>query len=137
MLVRFKKNWKEFKASRPGHRFQERCERRQKQAGPGFNWKRFANVAGGIVLTLLGLFLLPAPGPGSIVVVAGLALLGSEFLFLARFLDWSEVKGRRLLKWAVKKWRTLSRPARISLMAAACLMAAGLAWAGFLLLVKH
>jgi len=43
-------------------------------------------IAGGIV-TLVGLVLVPYPGPGWLIVFAGLAILASEFEFAARILE--------------------------------------------------
>lgn len=133
MTSTFKKNWKEFKSSRPGHRFRDRYERRQKQAGKGFNWHRFLNVGGGVIVVLLGLVLMPAPGPGGLVAVVGLALLGSEFLGLAKFLDWAEVKGRRMIKRILSWWRRAGALQRTSVIATVCMLAAGAAFAGWAL----
>jgi uncharacterized protein (TIGR02611 family) len=50
----------------------------------------------GLVIIAGGVVLLPAPGPGWLVIGAGAALLAREFLFLARFLDRLEVRLRRI-----------------------------------------
>ncbi|MEZ0273450.1 MAG: PGPGW domain-containing protein, partial [Roseimicrobium sp.] len=94
MLASIKEHWHELKSSRPGHRFQERYHRRKKEHRGHFGWGHWLNIVGGFFLVVVGVFLLAAPGPGMLVSVAGLSLLGSEFLTLARFLDWAEVRLR-------------------------------------------
>ena len=53
------------------------------------------------------LFLGPAPGFGFGTAFIGLALLASEFMFIARFLDKAEVKLRSLGREFRDIWRTL------------------------------
>jgi hypothetical protein len=84
----------------PGRRFQERYERRsQTERG---RLSRYAAVAAGIVLTLVGIFFLAVPGPGIPILVLGLALIAQESAVTARLLDRAEV---RLREW----WKRLRR----------------------------
>ena len=53
-------------------------------------------IGGGVVIILVGMFLLPAPGPGMLVVVIGAALTAQESFFVARALDSAEVSLRRM-----------------------------------------
>ncbi len=58
-------------------------------------------VVGGLV-TALGLVLLVLPGPGILVVLAGLAILASEFRFARRLLAWARERAhaaRRRTPW--------------------------------------
>lgn len=58
-------------------------------------------VVGGLI-TALGLVLLVLPGPGILVVLAGLAILASEFRFARRLLDWARARAhaaRRRTPW--------------------------------------
>jgi uncharacterized protein (TIGR02611 family) len=48
---------------------------------------RLAIIVGGSVVTLIGLVLLVAPGPGWLVILAGLLLLSKEVPFAARWVD--------------------------------------------------
>ena len=64
-------------------------------------------VVGGILLVVASLFLGPAPGFGFGTAFIGLALLASEFLFIARFLDKAEVKLRSLGRELRDIWKTL------------------------------
>jgi len=49
-----------------------------------------------------------APGPGTLTLVIGLSMLGSEFLTVARFLDWAEVRLRKVAHFVEDVWRSSS-----------------------------
>jgi uncharacterized protein (TIGR02611 family) len=93
-----KEHWRELKEGRPGHRFQDRYHRKRDSQQSRFNPMRILKIITGVVITIVGLLLVPAPGPGWPVVFIGLALLSVEFLVIARFLDWVEVRGRRIIE---------------------------------------
>ena len=82
----------------------------------------------GTAVVVVGLVLVPLPGPGWAIVYAGLALLGTEF-------HWARVVSTavlRLVQPAVSRARSAPRPARAALGIAVLLAAAGpavlLAW---------
>jgi hypothetical protein len=87
--------------STPGRRFQERYRRMQGRKGSA--WKRCAFVIGGVLLVLVGLFFCAVPGPGIPILAAGLALIAQESKVLARALDKTELRLRRI--WANYKAR--------------------------------
>lgn len=62
----------------------------------------------GSVITLLGLFLVPVPGPGWATVFLGLGVIAGEFLSVAKALDTVELKGRAVLKSAERWWERVS-----------------------------
>jgi len=70
--------------------------------------KKLATIIGGVGLVLAGLVLVPAPGPGWLLVAVGLGLLGSEILSVARFLDASECKLRGWANAARMAWKNAS-----------------------------
>jgi len=55
-------------------------------------------VAGGFV-ALLGLVLIPYPGPGWLIVFAGFAILATEFTFAQKALDWLREKYDGWVAW--------------------------------------
>lgn len=67
-------------------------------------------ISAGLIALPVGLFLLPAPGPGTVVIAFGAVLLAREFRVAAQVLDWVEVRGRRLVRWAKDAWRRVRRP---------------------------
>jgi hypothetical protein len=99
------KDWRRLKNGKPGRRFldfhRSRCER---WAGM-WPWERILAVAVGVVLIVCGLAIGWLPGPGGFIAVVGAALLGVEWLPVARALDWVEVRARNA-------WRFLTRPIR-------------------------
>lgn len=63
------------------------------------NGKKIGAAIGGGFVTLLGLVLIPYPGPGWLIVFAGLAILATEFKFAARALKWLKGKYNAWKKW--------------------------------------
>jgi hypothetical protein len=104
MIGRAKRSWRHFTSSKPGDRFQVRYYYR-KQSGPG-RLSRIFNIVIGSALVLFSAFFGWAPGPGVVTLVIGLAMIGGEFLPVARFLDWAEVKLRKLAHFVEKVWRS-------------------------------
>lgn len=92
--------------------------------GNGNPVKRAAVLVGGGALLLLGIALLVLPGPGLLLVLAGLLVLSSEFPAVARYVDPVRVRAMRAAEESV------SSPLRIaaSAVCAAALVAAGIVW---------
>ena len=63
------------------------------------------NLVAGTVLVIFSAFFGWAPGPGLLTFLLGLALIGGEFLPVARFLDWAEVRLRKLAHFVAVLWR--------------------------------
>ena len=80
-------------------------------------------VAGGVVL-LVGIALLVLPGPGLLLVLAGLLILASEFPALERFIDPVRDRAMKAAEDSV------SSPLRIagSVLCGLALIAAGIIW---------
>jgi len=60
--------------------------------------KVLIGIVGGIV-ALVGLVLVPYPGPGWLIVFAGLAILATEFEFASRVLDYAKGKYDQWAAW--------------------------------------
>lgn len=98
--------WHAFKTGTPGQRFRRRYYRRRETArGPLLRSLQFF---GGIALMLAGMFFMPAPGPGLLILFVGAALVAQESLLVARALDASEVGIRKLLLLTRRIWRKSS-----------------------------
>ncbi|WP_053387249.1 TIGR02611 family protein [Leucobacter japonicus] len=66
-----------------------------------------ATVVGALVV-LIGLILVPLPGPGWLIVFFGLAILGSEFHWARRLLGWARATvARGAERW--RSWRAARR----------------------------
>jgi hypothetical protein len=88
--------WDRFVHARPGRRFQGRYRRKRRAKGSA--WKRCALMCGGILLALVGIFFMAVPGPGIPILAIGLALVAQESAAMARLLDRTEIRLRRLWK---------------------------------------
>lgn len=60
--------------------------------------KVLIGIAGGFIV-LLGLVLVPYPGPGWLIVFAGLAILATEFEFASKVLDYAKGKYDAWSSW--------------------------------------
>lgn len=60
--------------------------------------KVLIGILGGLV-TLIGLILVPYPGPGWLIVFGGLAILSTEFVFAARLLAFARGVYDKWLAW--------------------------------------
>lgn len=91
--------------SQPGRRFIDRYERRAQLRREYPNpLMRFGRLALGVVILLAAIPIGAIPGPGGVaVVLAGLYMLAGEVRWIARLLDWGEVRGKP--HWeVVKTW---------------------------------
>jgi uncharacterized protein (TIGR02611 family) len=71
--------------------------RRKIRANPAvYPVYRIAVIVLGVIVAVVGLALVPLPGPGWLIVFAGIAILGSEFEPAQRLLDWAK---SRLSDW--------------------------------------
>jgi hypothetical protein len=80
------------------------------------------------VLTLGGIALLFIPGPGLLVILFGMGLLGGQSKTLARGLDRVEPPVRRAGRRLVRGFKRRSRVTQVMLVAIAALIAAAAAY---------
>ena len=106
MIGRAKRSWRLFKSSKPGDRFQVRYYYHRQSRHGRSSLSRIFNIVVGSVLVIFSVFFGWAPGPGTLTLVIGLSMLGSEFLVVARFLDWAEVRLRKLAHFVGVVWRS-------------------------------
>ena len=135
MLERIKKNWRQFKQSEPGHRFQDRYDRRQKVSQGRWDKWSIINIGLGVIIAIAGFALIPAPGPGWIVTFLGLGLLGGEFAPMARALEWVEVKARAVADWAKKVWSNASGLLKAIIVVVGLVIGAAVAYGAYQLVV--
>jgi hypothetical protein len=99
MLESIKQDWKSFKNAPPGERFKTEHERIDRYPG----WQRAVRAVAGILITLAGVVFLFIPGPGTLVMSFGVALLSGFWKPLARFMDRMEP---RIREWLENRKRT-------------------------------
>ncbi len=103
MLERWKTKWEYLKASKPGERFQDYYYRRQKKRGNRPQLKKLMTIASGIVIILIGVVFWFIPGSGWVIIIIGTGVIAGEARSIARFMDWCEVKIRKIVKKFGKK----------------------------------
>lgn len=97
MFAGLKKHWHDLASGKPGHRFESHYRRSHRSAS---HFHRICKLCAAFLLILVGIVLLFIPGPGSVLIVIGAALLAQESEGTARALDSLEMKLRRLISRA-------------------------------------
>jgi uncharacterized protein (TIGR02611 family) len=69
----------------------------------GRNAKRVAVTIAGVAVILLGVAMLVLPGPGIIVIVAGLAILATEYIWARRLLETAKQKAEQAKDKVLRK----------------------------------
>jgi uncharacterized protein (TIGR02611 family) len=131
MFGSLRKHWHHFTSRPPGRRFKSFYEERQEKRGSGGAGKKWGLIVTGAAMAIAGVLLLPLPGPGSIVLVAGLGLLSSESLTMARVLDAADRKRAAVMKVLHRMWRRSAKMRRLLIAGAVVivlLLAAGVVW---------
>jgi len=131
MLGSWKRSWNAVKKGPPGERFVKRYRARESGRSPG---ARVVSIALGAALVVAGTIMLVIPGPGILVIALGGAFLAQEFLWLAKALDFAEVRLRSAVRRGCRFWASSSGPVRIGVISAAGVCAAGgayVAWQWF------
>ncbi len=117
---RIRRSWRLLAGGKPGDRFERFYRSQQEGRTPA---RKVLSILIGFAIAAAGIVLLPAPGPGMLVVALGLGLLAREFLAVARALDWLEPRLRRTIVAAVRLWRKSSPLGRAALVLAATALA--------------
>jgi hypothetical protein len=131
LLENVRKDWRKFKNEAPGRRFQERYRRRQERGHGWLNPRRLFNVVVGLALVVFSAFFGWAPGPGVLTFFIGLGMIAGEVRPVARFLDWGEVWGRKLLAGFKDVWKVASYRLRGLILAASLACVALPLYAGY------
>jgi uncharacterized protein (TIGR02611 family) len=61
-------------------------------------WRIAVSVLGGAIIAI-GIVLLPLPGPGWLIIFAGLGILGTEYEWAKRLLRWVRDRLRQWTQW--------------------------------------
>lgn len=134
LMEHFRAHWRALKRGRPGRRFQERYERARHGNRRATTLQRLALIVAAVLCLAIAVVLSIIPGPAiPFFFVAG-GLLATESRYVARLMDWFEVRGRAAVAWGKRKWRAMPSAGRILvvLMGACCSLA--VSYVGFRLL---
>ncbi len=98
MLARLKAHWRQFKRLEPGQRFQTHY-RQQRNADAGKSpLRRVLYAVASVVAFALGIVFAFIPGPAILFFLMTGALLAVQSLWVARALDWGELRLRAVLQ---------------------------------------
>lgn len=129
-----KASWRCVKHGRAGSRFVD-CHRYKetlrRQHG---NLTRNVDLVVGALLVLAGLVMMPAPGPGWPLLALGLALLGGEFVGVARWLDKTELLARWVINRFKQAWRDSTILVKVGLIFFVGSVAVAVCYFGWLLI---
>ena len=102
MLARLKEHWRQFERLEPGKRFQTHYrQHRQSEAGKS-PVRRVLYAALGVLALAAGVVLTFIPGPAFVFFLIAGGLFATQSLWVARALDWSELRIRAAVK-AIRK----------------------------------
>lgn len=135
MFTVLRSNWRTLKRGTSGSRFENLYRKRRASRKGSGAARRVITLVIGCVLVIGGPIVGLVPGPGGILVsVFGWALLASEVLVVARWLDWLEPKLVKLWRPIARKWKRASVVSRVGVcLGAACVVAmSGLAIRAYL-----
>ena len=110
MVKRLKESWADLKRGRPGSRFEDQYDEHQQEKRSPLG--KALRIIIGLMLFPVGVFFLAVPGPGLLVIAVGAVLIAREFRFAARFLDAFEVRTRKTIDWARRRWQKLVKARR-------------------------
>lgn len=108
MTGKLKRQWQALRRSPPGRRFQDRYRAAQGRAEGRRPGGHILRIALAVVALGIGVVLAVLPGPAILFFFLAGALLASESLIVARALDGSEVRLRKIWTWLKRRWAALS-----------------------------
>lgn len=129
--------WHEFTDGNPGHRFQDAARRNSAHRADHTLLYRCLRPLIGLCLLLFGAFLCVVPGPGIPFLVLGLSILSGSSKTLARFLDWSELKLRKLFHSSRRWWRHSPQAGKVAALVIVCAITSGLCYGAYLLVFSR
>ena len=132
MVSSLQQQWHDITHAKPGRRFRNRYYQRKQRRSNGLVKALYLLVGAG--LFLVGIILLPAPGPGFLVIFVGAGLMAEESLLVARALDRTERKARALASAAKRGWKHASAALKGLLVASGAAFAAAAGFAAYAVL---
>jgi hypothetical protein len=102
-----KKNFREIKQGRPGHRFEDHYQHEHRAHARGRSRGRIVRLVLGLTALLVGVILCFIPGPGLPFIFVGGALLAAESLVVARLMDRVDVRVQAVRRWGIRHWKKL------------------------------
>lgn len=135
MLGNLKRQWRAFRSGKPGHRFQHRYKSSQKTRKTQSLARRLIQPLVALVLLAIAVVLTFIPGPAVVFYFAAAGLLAGESLWLARALDWTELKSRKAYRWCKHWWQHASVMAKSAVVFLGVCTVSGLGFGAYQVLL--
>jgi Putative transmembrane protein (PGPGW) len=119
--------WSAFRHDRPGSRFRNHYDRMRE----GSRALAIVRLVLGVLLVAAGIVMLFIPGPGLLVALFGMGLLGGQSKALAGALDRAEPAMRRAGHRAKTWWDARAMVAQDAMIAAAIVVASGAGYGAY------
>jgi uncharacterized protein (TIGR02611 family) len=132
MFRTLKAQWRDVTKVKPGHRFQNRYYARKGRRCT--RWIKPFYLTLGAALLVIGIILMPAPGPGMLVAFIGAGMLADESLFAARALDAAELKIRAVVNRGFHLWKRASTAIKTLITLVAASVAGVTGWVTYAVL---
>lgn len=107
--------WQALVRGTPGRRFADRYHRTQRRPARQRWLGLLLRLVGAAVCFAIGIVLAVIPGPAVVFFFLTGILLASDWLFIARILDWLELRIRSVWKHVQRFWRSLPAAGRVAL----------------------
>jgi uncharacterized protein (TIGR02611 family) len=130
LFTKLRHQWRVLKKSPPGKRFQQRYRSHKHERSSV--WLKPVYLVLGTTIFVAGLAMLPAPGPGFLILFVGAGMLAEESLWVAQKLDRLELKGRAIAAPAVRAWERASAAMKTVVVAFGAGLAALSGWCAYL-----
>src|ERR1044072_6913082 len=131
MLRSLKRQWRSFRGGKPGRRFVDRSDRNKQAHKSQSWWQRLIQPLIAIILLAIGVVLTFIPGPAILFYFAGAGLLAGESRWLARGLDWSELKLRKGFRWLKHRWKEASLVVKSAVILLGTCVVSAMLFAGY------
>lgn len=116
MQASISKKWHALSSGTPGRRFKDRYYREHRRSKKvNFAQRALRFVIAGVAVAI-GVLLSVIPGPAIPFFVLAGALLASDFLWMAKVLDWAEVRLRKLSARGKRFWNRLPTAGKVMLV---------------------
>ena len=130
---RLKENVRQIKHGKPGSRFLGCYRYKQELRHKYGSIYRRIDITLGCIVIFVGLVMVPLPGPGWIIVAAGLAMIAGESETVARSMDRIEVIARRFAGRVRRAWHNKSTAAKTAIALSCSAVASGLCYGVYLI----
>ena len=131
MTSKARHHWHVLRNGSPGRRFEDYYKAVRHDRSRGSTIVRVVRLVIAAIAGIIGVILVFVPGPAILFFAIAGGLVAAESLWAARFLDWCEMRARKLANGARHRWRQLSVFKKLLVVIAFSAIAASSAYASY------